>query len=126
MKPVYIYLLPAILFVFRWVMPWYLFWMGIAIFLFDSDDQSIGYLKQVTIVGLLYAFGILCNWQYFITGPLPDFLLHFPRGIGPLLGAIFILGDLALVIIFFWKLMLERKELKDKLIREAEARGGAR
>ena len=103
-------------------MPWYLFWMGIAIFLFENDDQAIGYLKHVTVVGLLYAFGVFCNWPYFVAGPLPDFLGHFPEGIATLGGA-FLLVDVALVAIFVWRILLERKELRDKLIREAEARG---
>jgi hypothetical protein len=122
LKPLYVYLLPAILFVFRWVMPWYLFWLGIAIFLLDNDDQAIGYLKQVTIVGFLYAFGVMCNWPYFSSGPLPDFLLHFPKGLATLGGALLLI-DVAIIAIIFWKLLLERKEQKEKLIREAEARG---
>ncbi|MHA1576715.1 MAG: hypothetical protein ACTSU3_05080, partial [Candidatus Thorarchaeota archaeon] len=50
LKPLYVYALPGILFVFRWVMPWYLFWLGGMIFLFDKDEHKIGYLKQITIV----------------------------------------------------------------------------
>ena len=122
LKPLYIYILPAILFVFRWIMPWYLFWMGIAIFLFDNDDHAIGYLKHITVVGLLYGFGVICNWPYFIAGPLPDFLLHFPKGLATL-GGILLLVDAALVAIFVWKILLERKEHRDRLIREAEVRG---
>jgi hypothetical protein len=122
LKPLYIYLLPGILFVFRWVMPWYLFWMGIAIFMFENDEHAVGYLKQVTIVGLLYAFGVICNWPYFISGPLPDFLLHFPKGLATL-GGVFFLVNVALIAVFSWRILLERKEKKDKLIRDAEARG---
>ena len=122
LKPLYIYLLPAILFVFRWVMPWYLFWLGIAIFLYDDDEHAIGYLKEVTVVGLLYAFGVFCNWPYFIAGPLPDFLLHFPKGLATL-GGIVLLADAAFAAIVFWKLILERKAERDKLIRDAETRG---
>jgi hypothetical protein len=122
LKPLYLYLLPIILFVFRWVMPWYLFWLGIAIFLFENDDQAVGYLKQITVVGLLYAFGVICNFPYFISGPLPDFAGHFPKGIATL-GGVLLLANVAIIAIFVWNIILEQKEKREKLIREAEAQG---
>ncbi|MEM4735678.1 MAG: hypothetical protein QXS20_08185, partial [Candidatus Thorarchaeota archaeon] len=60
LKPLYLYLLPGTLFIFRWVMPWYLFWFGILLFLNDTERQSVAFLKLVTIVGLLYAMGLFC------------------------------------------------------------------
>ncbi|MFX1482698.1 MAG: hypothetical protein ACFFCP_05850, partial [Promethearchaeota archaeon] len=78
LKPLYLYLLPCILFMFRWVMPWYLFWLGIVVVLFDKNEHALGYVKQITVVGLVYTLGLLCNWPYFIAGPLPDFFEHFP------------------------------------------------
>lgn len=122
LKPLYVYLLPAILFVFTWVMPWYLFWLGTAIMFFDDDEQAIGYLKQLTIVGFLYGFGVACNWPYFINGPLPDFLEHFPYGWLTLFG-LALLIILALIAFAFWKRLFEKRERKTKLIREVESRG---
>ncbi|MHA2432096.1 MAG: hypothetical protein ACXADO_02575 [Candidatus Thorarchaeota archaeon] len=120
--PLYIYILPAILFVFRWVMPWYLFWLGPMIFLFNEDRHAVGYLKQLVVVGLVYALGIFCNLPYFLSGPLPDFMIHFPLGWYTLLGLVLLLGSAA-VAYGIWKWTFERREKKAQMIREASARG---
>ncbi|MFW9847476.1 MAG: hypothetical protein ACFFD6_12050, partial [Candidatus Thorarchaeota archaeon] len=122
LKPLYLYMLPAVLFVFRWEMPWYLFWLGPAIFLFDDDEQKIGYLKELTIAGFLYAFGVAVNWPYFIAGPLPDFAVHFPLGWYTVLGFI---GMVFSVGIAFgvWKWTFSRRERRSQRIQEAKARG---
>ncbi len=120
--PLYVYLLPSILFVYRWVMPWYLFWLGIVILMLHDDQQSVGYLKAVTIVGFVYVFGLVCNFPYFSTGPLVDFLSHFKAGLFTLVG----LGVMALATLvsyFIWEKELRRRERRDVIIREAEARG---
>jgi hypothetical protein len=122
LKPLYVYLLPIVLFVFRWVMPWYLFWLGGMIVIYDDDEQAIGYLKQMTIVGLLYAFGVVCNWPYFISGPLPDFIAHFPFGWWTLAG-LFLLIAVTIVSYIIWKIEIDRMERRAQIIREAEARG---
>jgi hypothetical protein len=120
--PLYVYMLPGILFVSSWVMPWYLFWLGPMVIFYKDDEQAIGYLKQITVVGFLYAFGVVCNWPYFINGPLPDFLTHFPFGWWTLMG-------LALLVVLtsiahqIWKREFERRERRAKIHREAEARG---
>ncbi len=122
LKPFYLYMLPAILFVFRWIMPWYLYWLSAAVLLFDDDEHAIGYMKQLTVVGFLYLIGLFCNWHYFVSYPLPDFIGHFPQGEGTILGValIAILAGLTYVL---WKLEFDRRDRKLKIIREAEARG---
>ncbi|MHA2034586.1 MAG: hypothetical protein ACTSX3_04770 [Candidatus Thorarchaeota archaeon] len=122
LKPLYIYLLPGVLFAYRWVMPWYLFWLGILIFLFDRDEHAIGYLKELTIVGLVYSFGVACNWPYFISGPLVDFVAHFKSGWCTLIGLLVMIAFTG-VSYLIWKKEIERRERKAKLLREAEARG---
>ena len=122
LKPLYIYLLPGVLFAYRWVMPWYLFWLGILIFLFDKDEHAIGYLKELTIVGLVYWFGVACNWPYFISGPLVDFMTHFTSGWYTLIGLLVMIAFTG-VSYLIWKKEIERRERKAKLLREAEARG---
>ena len=122
LTPLYVSLLPLILFVYRWVMPWYLFWLGIAIFVFDNDRHAVGYLKQMTIVGFLYAYGLACNWWYFISGPLPDFMSHFTSGWYTLFGLSLMLV-LTGVSYRIWKWTFERREQRALLISEAEARG---
>ncbi|RDE17910.1 MAG: hypothetical protein C4K49_00530 [Candidatus Thorarchaeota archaeon] len=122
LKPLYVYLLPAILFVYRWVMPWYLFWLGITVFLFDEDKQAIGYLKQLTVVGVVYTFGLLCNGPYLLSGPLPDFLANFTSGWYTIIGLSLMVG-LTAFSYFAWKWTFERRERKARIIREAEARG---
>ncbi len=122
MKPLYVYMLPAILFAFSWVMPWYLFWLGPMVIFYDNDEQAIGYLKQITIVGFLYGFGVACNWPYFINGPLPDFLIHFPYGWFTLLG-IGLLVCLAVVAFAVWKSEFSRREKNAQMVKAAEVRG---
>jgi len=123
LKPFYLYMLPGILFVFRWVMPWYLYWLGIIVVLFDKNEYAIGYVKVITAVGLLYAFGILCNWPYFISGPLPDFFEHFPLEWWMTLAGLVVLGFSVAIAYNVWKWEFDRRERKAVLIREAEARG---
>ena len=122
LQPFYIYMLPAVLFVFRWEMPWYLFWLGPAIFLFEKDEHRVGYLKELTIVGFLYAFGVVVNWPYFIAGPLPDFFVHFPFGWYTLLGIIGLIFSVGAAF-GIWKWTFNRRERKAFLVREARARG---
>ncbi len=122
MVPLYLYLLPGALFAFRWVMPWYLFWLGPAVLLFKKDEQASGYLREMTVVGLLYTLGVACNWPYFITGPLPDFTSHFVPGWYSLFGLTAIIGFTGLAYVL-WKKAIERREKRLRLIREAEERG---
>jgi hypothetical protein len=104
-------------------MPWYLYWLGIIVVLFDRNEHAIGYVKVITAVGLLYAFGILCNWPYFISGPLPDFLEHFPLEWWMTLAGLIVLGFSIAIAFNVWKWEFDRREKKAALIREAEARG---
>ncbi|MBD3405903.1 MAG: hypothetical protein GF411_07215 [Candidatus Lokiarchaeota archaeon] len=120
--PLYVYLLPGILFVFRWVMPWYLMWLSSMIFVFKSERHSHGYIKHLTIVGLVYAYGVLVNLPYFLSGPLPDFLGHFPLGWLTLLGMA-LLVVLSVIAFVIWSKEMKKREYHDKLVQEAEARG---
>lgn len=106
LKPLYIYLLPTIFFVFRWIMPWYLLWLGGMVVLYDDDEQAVGYLKQMAIVGLLYAFGVVCNWSYLKNGPLPYFLAHFPFGWWTFSGLLLLVA-MAIVSYLKWKNSLD-------------------
>ncbi len=122
LKPFYLYLLPGILFVFRWVMPWYLYWLAIVVVLFDKDEHAIGYMKQLTVVGFLYLIGLFCNWHYFILYPLPDFIGNFPLGEGTFIGLILIV-ILAGITYAAWKWEFDRRDRKSVYIQETEARG---
>jgi len=122
LKPFYVYLLPGVLFVFSWVMPWYLFWLGGMIFLFDEDKHKIGYLKQITIVGFVYTFGLVLNYIYFVDGPLPDLLAHFPFGWVTIIGlAGLVLG--AVITFFIWRWTFNKRETRALIVDAAEARG---
>jgi len=119
--PLYIYMLPAILFYFRWEMPWYVFWLGpIAIFL-RNDEQAMGYLRQIALVALLYTVGVFINWPYFIAGPLPDFSEHFKTGWWALGGLALIIG-LAGASYLLWKATFDRRERLAARRHDAEAR----
>ncbi len=122
LQPLYLYAVPCALFIFRWVMPWYLFWFGALIFLFDDDRQAIAYLKLITIIGLLYAFGVIINFPYFWNGPLPDLLSHFPEGVFTY-GYLGILALACTVAFGIWRWTFNRREARDLLLKEAEARG---
>jgi hypothetical protein len=122
LKPFYLYLLPAVLFVFRWIMPWYLYWLALVVLLFDKDEHAIGYMKQLTVVGFLYLIGLFANWHYFISYPLPDFIGHFPLGQGTFIGLVLIV-ILAGITFAAWKWEFDRRDRKNALIRETEARG---
>jgi hypothetical protein len=121
--PFYLYLIPAILFVFRWIMPWYLFWFAPVIVLFKKDSQALGYLRQITLVGFLYLLGIIASWPYFIAGPLPAFMEHFPASASETIGGLILLVISTCIAYFLWKLEIERREQKAIILREAEARG---
>jgi len=122
LRPLYLYLVPAVLFIFRWVMPWYLFWFGALIFLFENDEQSVGYLKQITIVGFVYSLGVIVNWPYFILGPLPDFLNNFPLGLSSFIPLAVML--MASTIVFaIWRWSFNRQEARALRIRAAKERG---
>ena len=103
-------------------MPWYLCWLAAVVLLFDDDQHAIGYMKQLTVVGFLYLIGLFCNWHYFISYPLPDFMGHFPLGQGTFIGLLLIV-ILAAVTYVAWKWEFDRRDRKNELIREAEARG---
>ncbi|MHA2351529.1 MAG: hypothetical protein ACXABX_00240 [Candidatus Thorarchaeota archaeon] len=122
LKPFYLYLLPAILFVFRWIMPWYLYWLAAVVLLFDNDEQAIGYMKQLTVIGFLYVIGLFCNWHYFSTFILPDFVEHFPLEQGTFIG-LFLIVILAGMTYAVWKWEFDRRDRKIELMREAEIRG---
>ena len=123
LKPFYLYLLPGTLFLFRWVMPWYLYWLGIVVVLFDKNEHAIGYMKQITVVGLVYVFGILCSWPYFIANPIPDFFEHFPLQWWMTMIGLLLIGILTGTAYRIWKWEFDRREKRAKIVREAEARG---
>jgi uncharacterized membrane protein len=121
--PVYLYLIPSLLLVFRWIMPWYLYWFAPVIVLFKDDSRALGYLRQTALVGLLYLLGIIVNWPYFIAGPLPAFMEHFPVSAAETIGGLILLVISICIAYFAWKLEIERRERKAITVREAEARG---
>lgn len=122
LKPFYLYLLPGILFAFRWIMPWYLYWMAAMVVLFDKDEHASGYMKELAVVGFIYLLGLFCNWDYFTTGPLPDFTEHFKLGGEAIIGLALTLV-LAVFVYLAWKWEFDRIEKKNEIIRQAEARG---
>lgn len=119
LKPLYLYLLPGVLFLFRWVMPWYLYWLAPLVVLYDRNDRARGYLKQVTLIGLLYILGLLANWPYFWANPLPNFAEHFPYGIWTI-GGLVLLALLTAAAFVVWKWVFSRRSRLER--KEAERR----
>jgi hypothetical protein len=123
LTPLYLYVFPFILFfMFRWVMPWYLYWLGPAVLLFEKNTHAIAYMKQIALIGLLYLLGLIVNWPYFVTGPIPSFVGHFPHNWNSIYGFI-LLGVLAALAFVIWRWTFDRREQKAVLLRAAEARG---
>jgi hypothetical protein len=121
--PLYLYSFPFILFfMFRWVMPWYLYWLGPVVLLFKKNSHSLAYMKQLALIGLLYLLGMIVNWPYFISGPIPEFVKHFPWEWNSIYGFI-LLGALAAVAFVIWRWTFDRREQRAELYRAAEARG---
>jgi hypothetical protein len=103
-------------------MPWYLYWLGPVALMFKTDEHSIAYMKQIALIGLLYLLGLLVNWPYFVSGPLPSFVEHFPHNWNSIYGFI-LLGFLAAGAFVVWRWTFERRERNAELRRAAEARG---
>ena len=123
LTPLYLYVFPFILFfMFRWVMPWYLYWLGPAVLLFEKNTHAIAYMKQIALIGLLYLLGLVVNWPYFVTGPIQEFVGHFPHNWNSIYGFI-LLGVLAALSFVIWRWTFDRREQKAVLLRAAEARG---
>jgi len=121
--PLYLYLFPFVLFfMFRWVMPWYLYWLGPVVLLFKTDKLAIAYMKQIVLIGMLYLLGLVVNWPYFISGPIPEFAKHFPHDWNSIYGFI-LLGVLAAVAFVIWRWEFDRRERNAEIRRAAEARG---
>jgi hypothetical protein len=120
--PLYLYMIPLTLFTFRWVMPWYLFWFLPVVLLFDKDKYANAYMKQLAVVGLMYLLGLVVSWPYFIAGPIPEFMTHFPYNWATIYG-LMLLGFLAAVAFVIWRWEFDRRERKTELNRAAEARG---
>lgn len=120
--PLYLYIFPAILFVYRWVMPWYLYWLAPIVILFKTDEQALAYMKQLALIGILYLYGLLVNWPYFIQGPIPEFILHFPYNWFTIVGVVLI-GVLSAITYGIWLIEIQRRERKAIMLKEAEARG---
>ncbi len=121
--PVYLYCFPFVLFfVFRWVMPWYLYWLGAVVLLFENDKQSVAYMKELALIGLLYLLGLAANWPYFVSGPIPEFAKHFPHNWNSIYGLI-LMGALAAIAFVIWRWEFDRRERKAEEVRAAEARG---
>ena len=125
LAPFYLYCLPGILFIFRWVMPWYLYWLAPIVVMFKREEHQVGYVKVMTLVGLLYLVGLFASWPYFISSPLPQFMEHFPYGFWTILGILpwAILAGVTLLIWQWFFTRGPRKRAREARRIEAEARG---
>ena len=121
--PLYLYAFPFILFfMFRWVMPWYLYWLGPVVLLFKTDTHAAAYMKQLALIGLLYLLGMIVNWPYFLSGPILEFVKHFPYNWNSIYGFI-LLGVLAAGAFVIWRWAFDRREHNAEILRAAEVRG---
>jgi hypothetical protein len=75
---IYFVLLPAALFLFRHIMPWYFFWPAPLVMIIDNKRDMKKFIKTICVITLLYGLGMLINFEYFLESKLlEDMTSHF-------------------------------------------------
>lgn len=76
-KVIYIFAIPLALIFVSWVLIWYYAWLILPIFYLTQEEDRCRY-RNVGI-GILFAhvFGVLANLNYFLAGPIKEFMAHF-------------------------------------------------
>jgi hypothetical protein len=74
----YFILLPSVFFLFRWIMPWYFFWLVPMAMVIDDKEDMKRYIKVIGLIAILYGLGIVLNIDYYMTSNLLiDLAEHF-------------------------------------------------
>jgi hypothetical protein len=75
-QSILIFALPLVLILFSWVLIWYYFWFIIPLLYIQDEDDHARY--RYMFVGILVAhfLGIFLNLEYFLSGPILEFLGH--------------------------------------------------
>jgi hypothetical protein len=68
--------LPLILMFFSWVLVWYYSWFIIPILYFEKKEDMSKYRIMILAIWIAHFLGILINIQYFLEGPITEFLAH--------------------------------------------------
>ncbi len=75
-QSIVIFALPLVLILFSWVLIWYYYWFIIPVlYLRDEQDQR---KYRYMFIGILLAhfLGVFLNFEYFLSGPILEFLGH--------------------------------------------------
>ncbi len=75
-RTILIFILPFILVLFSWVLMWYYAWFIIPVLLIEESKEASRYRYILLGIGFAHVFGILINLDYFILGPIAEFLGH--------------------------------------------------
>ncbi|MGD2072931.1 MAG: glycosyltransferase 87 family protein [Candidatus Thorarchaeota archaeon] len=68
--------LPLILIFFSWVLVWYYSWFIIPILFFENSEDISRYRIMFGAIWIAHIVGILINLEYFLEGPIAEFLAH--------------------------------------------------
>ncbi|MHA1907393.1 MAG: glycosyltransferase family 87 protein [Candidatus Thorarchaeota archaeon] len=76
-QSIVIYALPMALILFSWVLIWYYFWFIIPVLYLQNEEDQSKY--RYIFIGILFAhfLGIFLNLEYFLAGPILEFLGHW-------------------------------------------------
>ncbi len=75
-RTILIFALPLTLIVFSWVLIWYYSWFIIPMLLLDRNEDKSAYRKMIAAIWMAHFTGILLNFNYFMNGPIAEFLGH--------------------------------------------------
>ncbi len=75
-RSIIVYALPLALIFFSWVLIWYYYWFILLVMYFRNEDDQAKY--RYIFIGFLFAhfLGLLLNFEYFLSGPILEFLGH--------------------------------------------------
>lgn len=76
-KVFYIFALPLALIFVSWVLIWYYSWLIIPMLYLDAEEDRRIYRNVALGLFTAHTLGILLNIEYFLSGPIQDFLSHF-------------------------------------------------
>jgi hypothetical protein len=76
-KVIYIFALPLGLIFVSWVLIWYYAWLILPVFYLTQEEDRCRYRNVAIGIFFAHVFGILANLDYFLAGPIKEFMAHF-------------------------------------------------
>jgi hypothetical protein len=73
---IFIFSLPLVLVFFSWVLIWYYSWFIPMVLLLKTPEEKMRYRWMIAMILVAHFVGIALNLEYFLSGPLTEFLGH--------------------------------------------------